>query len=85
VLRQTARAVQEALALPKPATERDEVTYLRCVRDRARLVWQAMQDILNDPGIEDDPRDVMVILVSLTEEAADLGDKSPFHTPEPTL
>jgi hypothetical protein len=37
-LRELLAAITAALTLPGPATERDEVTYLRIHRDRARLV-----------------------------------------------
>jgi hypothetical protein len=41
-LRELARAIDQALTLPRPAT-RDEVVYLRYVRDRARLASRFRQ------------------------------------------
>jgi len=84
-LRQVALAVDETLTLPRAAIERQELAYLRCLRDRVRLVRQAMKDILADPGIETDSRDVMAIIISLRQQAAAAGDDHPAHQPEPTL
>jgi hypothetical protein len=80
-LRQTALAVDQVLELPRAAIERQELDYLRCLRNRVRLVRQAMKDILADPGIETDSRDVMAILASLRQQAAALGDDHPSHQP----
>jgi hypothetical protein len=80
-LRQIARAVDKALTLPKPATERDELTYLRILRDRARCVRQAMRDILGDPEIEQDERDVMVVVGELAAYVAQLRDDAYDHRP----
>lgn len=41
-LRELAHAIEDALTLPKPATEREELTYLRVARDHARLVREVM-------------------------------------------
>jgi len=82
-LRQAASAVDQVLELPRAAIERQELAYLRCLRNRVRLVRQAMRDILADPDIETDSRDVMAVLVSLREQAAALGDDNPGHQPEP--
>ena len=82
-LRELAHAVSRALTLPNQATVRDELVYLRCMRDRARLVRQAMRDILDDRDIETDPRDVMVVVASLREETAALADHDPDHEPQP--
>jgi hypothetical protein len=80
-LRELAHAVESALTLPNPATTRDEVTYLRITRDRARLVRHAMHTVLNDRDIEQDPRDVMVVVASLREQVAELGDDAYDHAP----
>jgi hypothetical protein len=83
-LRQVALGVDGVLALPRAATERDELTYLRCLRDRVRLVRQAMADILADPGIEQNPADVMAVVINLRQRASALGDDHSAHQPEPT-
>jgi hypothetical protein len=81
-LRELAHAVDQALTLPAPATTRDEVTYLRITRDRARLVRQAMRRLLADR--EADPGDVMRIVASMRDEAAQLGDDAYDHAPDPS-
>ena len=83
-LRQVAAAVDQALALPRPASEHDEVTYLRVMRDRAREVRQAMRDILSDRGIEEDGRDVMAVIENLRHRISQLGDDAYDHRPEPS-
>lgn len=83
-LRELAHAIDQALTLPAPATTRDEVTYLRIMRDRARLVRRAMRDIICDREIETDPFDVMAVVTTLREETAQLGDDVYDHAPEPT-
>jgi hypothetical protein len=67
-LRELAHAIDQALALPKNAAERDELTYLRISRDRARLVREVAQEIIRDRDIEHDPRDVMVLVVRLRRD-----------------
>jgi hypothetical protein len=81
-LRELCHAVDQALALPGPATLRDEVTYLRILRDRARLVRQAVRRLLADREAGD--RDVMLMANSLRDEAAQLGDDTYDHAPEPS-
>jgi hypothetical protein len=81
-LRELARAVANTLTLPGPATTRDEVTYLRIIRDRARLVRQAMRRILGDREVS--AQDVMAIVTSLRDETAQLPDDSYDHAPEPS-
>jgi hypothetical protein len=81
-LRELAYAINDALALPKPATTRDELTYLRITRDRARLVRGAMRRILADSEIEDS--DVMAMVASLRDEAAQLPDDTYDHKPLPS-
>jgi hypothetical protein len=82
VLRELAHAVDQALTLPGPATTRDEVTYLRIMRDRARLTRQAMRRVLADREADDDY--VMCIVASLRDGAAQLGDETYDHAPEPS-
>jgi hypothetical protein len=83
-LRELCGAVAQALTLPNQATTRDEVTYLRIMRDRARLVLSAMRRVLRDREIEDDPRDVMIVAASLRDEAASLVDDAYDHAPDPS-
>lgn len=83
-LRELAHAIDQALTLPKAATERQELEYLRAARDRARLVREAMREILRDRDIEHDPRDVMAIAVRLREHAAQCPDDSHDHVPDPS-
>jgi hypothetical protein len=80
-LRELAHAVANALALPGPATTRDELTYLRIRRDRARLVVFAMLRILADHEIENDPGDVMAAVTTLREQVAELCDDAFDHSP----
>lgn len=80
-LREIAHAVDAALTLPKPATERDELTYLRIMRDRARCVRQAMRDILGDREIEADGRDVMAVVGELRACIEQLSDDAYDHQP----
>jgi hypothetical protein len=81
-LRELAHAVDQALTLPGPATTRDELTYLRIMRDRARLVRQAMRRLIADR--EADHGDVMQIVASMRDETAQLADDATDHEPEPT-
>lgn len=76
-LRELACAIDQALALPKAAPERDELTCLRLSRDRARLVREIAREIIRHPDIEHDPRDVMALVVRLRREAPQLGDGAP--------
>jgi uncharacterized iron-regulated protein len=81
-LRELAHAIDQALALPRAATFRDEVTYLRIIRDRARLVRQATRRIADDHEAGD--ADVMTAVAVLRDETARLRDDSYDHEPEPT-
>jgi hypothetical protein len=83
-LRELVHAIAMALTLPAPATTRDEVTYLRITRDRARLVLLACRKILADREIEDDDRDVMITVISLRDQAASLPDDEYDHAPDPS-
>ncbi|MGC1283589.1 MAG: hypothetical protein WA895_11705 [Streptosporangiaceae bacterium] len=81
-MRELCHAVDRALALPAPATVRDETTYLRILRDRVRLVRSAIRRLLAEREAED--RDVMLAAASLRDEAAQLGDDQYDHVPEPS-
>jgi hypothetical protein len=83
-LRELAHAVATSLTLPTPAITRDELTYLRISRDRARLVVFAMRRILVDREIENDPRDVMAAVSTLRDQVAELRDDTYDHTPAPS-
>jgi hypothetical protein len=83
-LREVAHAVANALTLPAPATTRDELTYLRISRDRARLVVFAMRRILADHEIENEPGDVMTAVAALRDQVAELRDDAYDHTPAPS-
>jgi len=66
-LREVLHAVSNALTLPTPATERDEVTYLRISRDHAReLVWMCRR-LLQGPRDFDDG-DVMAVVNALRDK-----------------
>lgn len=71
-------AVHDTPSLPKPAAERDELTYLRVFRDRSRKVVYAMKRLLRDR--EADDCDVMAMVVR-----PELGDAELGYRPEPTL
>jgi hypothetical protein len=80
-VRELAHAIDQALALPKAAASRDEVIYLRIMRDRARLVRQAARRILADHEATD--TDVMTAVTVLRAEAGQLVDDQPDYEPEP--
>lgn len=81
-LRELCHAVDQALALPAPATKRDELIYLRILRDRARLVRNAARRILRDREAGD--RDVMTAVAVLRDETGQLGDGACDYEPEPS-
>jgi hypothetical protein len=83
-LRELAHAVDRALTLPGLATTRDELCYLRIMRDRARMVRKAMCDIIDDREIEADPCDVMAVVVTLRDEAGQLADDVHDDAPVPS-
>ena len=83
-LRELAHAVVDALTLPGPATQRDELTYLRIIRDRSRLVLVACRKIIADREIEDDDWDLIAVVTALRDDAAQLPDDSYDHRPEPS-
>jgi hypothetical protein len=78
-LRELLAAITAALTLPGPATERDEVTYLRIHRDRVRLVLFTCRRLADR---EADDRDVMVSVTRLREDAASLRDDQRDHAPD---
>jgi len=73
------RAVADALTLPPPATDRDEVTYLRLSRERARLVIFACRRLLDDREAGDS--ELLVIAGSLRGQAADYPADGYDHNP----
>lgn len=85
-LRELANAIDQALALPAHATTRDEVTYLRILRDRARLVRQAAREIIADHEIEagDCGSDVMVVVTKLRMQVRQVPDDAYDHAPDPS-
>jgi hypothetical protein len=64
-LREFCRAIEAALTLTAPATTKDELTYLRISRDRARVVLLGCKRVLADDEVDD--RDLMAIAASLRE------------------
>jgi hypothetical protein len=75
-LRELAHAIDQALTLPKAATDRQELIYLRASRDRARLVREIMREIIRDRDIEHDPRDIMALVARLRRDAGRLTEPS---------
>jgi hypothetical protein len=72
-LREFCRAIEDAFTLAAPATTKDELTYLRISRDRARVVLYGCKRVLADREI--DERELMVIVASLR----DLTTQLPAH------
>jgi hypothetical protein len=64
-LREFCRAIEAALTLAAPATTKDELTYLRISRDRARVVLFGCKRVLADHELDD--RDLMAIAASLRD------------------
>lgn len=81
-LRELCRVVHDALTLPRPATVRDELTYLRIRRDRSEAVLFAMKRLLKDREAGD--RDVMAMVVSLRARIEAIPDDQYGHHPEPS-
>ncbi len=69
-LREFCRAIDHALTLAAPATTKDELTYLRISRDRARAVLLGCKRVLANQEIDD--RDLLVIVASLRDLTAQL-------------
>jgi hypothetical protein len=65
-LRELLHAIVLALTLPSSATSKDELTYLRLHRDRARLVLFACRRLVADH--EADDTDVMIVVGSLGDQ-----------------
>ena len=78
-LRELAHAINGALILSAPATQKDELTYLRLSRDRARLVLYACKRVFADREASDG--DIMTIAAALRDEAAQLRDDAYDHSP----
>lgn len=72
-------AIDDAMALPRPAAERDEQTYLKCVRDRARLVRYAVKKLIEIRNADED--DVMAVVLRLRAEIGQLQDHEPGYQP----
>jgi len=60
--REFCQAIEAALTLAAPATTKDELTYLRISRDRARVVLFGCKTVLTDHQLDD--RDLMAIAAS---------------------
>jgi hypothetical protein len=69
-LREFCRAIEAALTLATPATTKDELTYLRISRDRARVVLFGCKRVLADDEVDD--RDLMAIAASLRDMTTQL-------------
>jgi hypothetical protein len=69
-LREFCQAIEAALTLATPATTKDELTYLRISRDRARAVLFGCKRVLADDEIDD--RDLMAIAASLRDMTTQL-------------
>ena len=76
-LREFCRAIEAALTLAAPATTKDELTYLRISRDRARVVLFGCKRVLADHEVDD--RDLMAIAASLRDMTTQLPADQ--HTP----
>lgn len=68
--RELLSAIAQTLTLPTPASTKDELTYLRISRDRARLVLLTCRRVLADR--EADERDIMITVTQLREDAGQL-------------
>lgn len=69
-LREFCQAIEAALTLATPATTKDELTYLRISRDRARVVLFGCKRVLADHEL--DGRDLMAIAASLRDMTTQL-------------
>jgi hypothetical protein len=69
-LREFCQAIEAALTLATPATTKDELTYLRISRDRARVVLFGCKRVLADDEV--DERDLMAIAASLRDMTTQL-------------
>jgi hypothetical protein len=69
-LREFCHAIEAALTLAAPATTKDELTYLRISRDRARVVLLGCKRVLADHELDD--HDLMTIAASLRDMTTQL-------------
>jgi hypothetical protein len=69
-LREFCQAIEAALTLAAPATTKDELTYLRISRDRARVVLFGCKRVLADHQLDD--RDLTAIAASLRDMTTQL-------------
>lgn len=67
-VRELLSTIVRGLELPAPATVKDEVTYLRLSRNRARCVLWACKSALHR---DTDEPDLMSVVVSLRDQLAD--------------
>jgi hypothetical protein len=67
-LREFCQAIEAALTTP--ATTKDELTYLRISRDRARIVLFGCKRVLADHELDD--RDLMAVAASLRDMTTQL-------------
>jgi hypothetical protein len=67
-LRELLRTIADALSIPPPATSKDEMTYLRTSRNRARCVIRACQEAL---GRERDEKGLAAVAENLQDQLAD--------------
>src|SRR6266581_2240950 len=79
-LRELCGAIATALTLSAPATQRDELTYLRIMRDRARLALLPCRKTPPARGIGAEARDVMIVAALLRARAARWGE-APYAPP----
>jgi hypothetical protein len=69
-LREFCQAIEVALTLAAPATTKDELTYLRISRDRARVVLFGCKRVLADDEVDD--HDLIAIAASMRDMTTQL-------------
>ena len=67
--RQLYTAIVNALDCPPPRTGRDEVTYFRTLRDRARVVLNVIARLASDDDVND--MDVLMAADAIQQRVAD--------------
>jgi hypothetical protein len=82
-LRELLHSIDQALALSAPAAQRDELTYLRITRDRARVVLLAVRKLLRDREAGDG--DVMITVATIRDQVSQLPDDGYDHEPPPFI